>query len=589
MDAEKVIPKLAGEALTIDRLLEALPFLHEILAAKEFTRAQLENTARGGAVLRRYRAGDVVCEEGDFGSTAFYILSGRVEVTINHPLAQLRTSRAGSGALRRGVARLKRMTSFLVRDADAPRDPESKQFIPVDASVDLPRDRPIAELGAGEIFGEMTCRTFQPRSATVTAREDCTMVEMLRVILDLLSGTRAVSEEHKKTAKLTKYATFKGSPTFRKMVEDKYRERSLVQHLRSVPMFAGLDDAFLEELKTSAQLVSHAPGDDIVTQGEDADAFYLIRTGMVKVVQQMPGGEAVRTYLSRGDFFGEVGLIQPDGKRIATCRALDMTDVVRIQRPLFEQMLERYPEVRVQVRLIADARLRSAAARNRPTGLDLDEFLDQGLFEAQNLLLIDLDKCTRCDACVTACAEAHDGVTRLLRDGLRYDRYLVATACRSCHDPLCMTQCPVGSIRRKESLEIQIESWCIGCSKCAELCPYGNINMHPFDAPEKPVKTPAPAPAAKAADDKPAPATPPAKKPEPAPARKKATTLKATTCDLCTDLVTPSCVYACPHDAAMRVDPSRYFAGQSSAQNRRRRSFLSRLFLKSEPDNRTTH
>lgn len=594
MDAEKVIAKLPGEALTIDRLLEALPFLHEILAAKELTRAQLENTARGGAVLRRFRAGDVVCEEGDFGSTAFFILSGRVEVTIDHPFAQLRTRRAGSGALRRGVARLKRMTSFLVRDADAVRDPESKQFIPVDASVDLPRDRPIAELGAGEIFGEMTCRTFQPRSATVTAREDCTMVEMLRVILDLLSGTRAVSEEHKKTAKLTKYATFKGSPTFRKMVEDKYRERSLVQHLRSVPMFAALGDAFLEELKAGAQLVSHAPGDDIVTQGDDADAFYLIRTGMVKVVQQMPGGEVVRTYLSRGDFFGEVGLIQPDGKRIATCRALDMTDVVRLERALFEQMLERYPEVRVQVRLIADARLRSSLARNLPTGLDLDEFLDQGLFEAQNLLLIDLDKCTRCDACVTACAEAHDGVTRLLRDGLRYDRYLVATACRSCHDPLCMTQCPVGSIRRKESLEIQIESWCIGCSKCAELCPYGNINMHPFDAPEKPVKAiapAAPAPVVKAAApaaETPAPASP-VNKPAPAPARKKTTTLKATTCDLCTDLVTPSCVYACPHDAAMRVEPSRYFAGQSSGQNRRRRSLFSRLFLKSEPDNRTTH
>ena len=66
-------------------------------------------------------------------------------------------------------------------------------------------------------------------------------------------------------------------------------------------------------------------------------------------------------------------------------------------------------------------------------------------------------------------------------------------------------------------------------------------------------------------------------------------TLKATTCDLCTDLVTPSCVYACPHDAAMRVDPSRYFAGQSSAQNRRKRGFFSRLFFAKEPDNRTTH
>ena len=52
--------------------------------------------------------------------------------------------------------------------------------------------------------------------------------------------------------------------------------------------------------------------------------------------------------------------------------------------------------------------------------------------EAQSLLILDLDKCTRCDACVKACADAHDGVTRLIREGLRFENYLVATSCRQC-------------------------------------------------------------------------------------------------------------------------------------------------------------
>src|SRR5207244_13025874 len=68
-------------------------------------------------------------------------------------------------------------------------------------------------------------------------------------------------------------------------------------------------------------------------------------------------------------------------------------------------------------------------------------FRSQGLMEAQNLLLIDLERCTRCDLCVRACADSHAGVTRLVRDGLRYDKYLVATSCRSCRDPLCMVGC----------------------------------------------------------------------------------------------------------------------------------------------------
>jgi Fe-S-cluster-containing hydrogenase component 2 len=36
---------------------------------------------------------------------------------------------------------------------------------------------------------------------------------------------------------------------------------------------------------------------------------------------------------------------------------------------------------------------------------------------------------------------------------------------------------------------------------------------------------------------------------------------KATSCDLCSDFAEPSCVFACPHDAAHRVDPRQFFAG----------------------------
>ncbi|MBL8221399.1 MAG: FHA domain-containing protein, partial [Bryobacterales bacterium] len=35
---------------------------------------------------------------------------------------------------------------------------------------------------------------------------------------------------------------------------------------------------------------------------------------------------------------------------------------------------------------------------------------------------------------------------------------------------------------------------------------------------------------------------------------------KATVCDLCADYGEPNCVRACPHDAALRVDPKRFFA-----------------------------
>jgi Fe-S-cluster-containing hydrogenase component 2 len=375
------------------------------------------------------------------------------------------------------------------------------------------------------------------------------MIEMLRVILDMLVGNRQVSELTKATSRV-KVPTFKGT-SFKAEMDKRYRARSLNNHLRSVPLFASVSEEFIEHLRQNVELVSYNQSQVICKEGEQADAFYLIRSGVVRVSQDLPGGEIVRRYLSRGDCFGEIGLLKST-KRSATCVALDAVDVVRITASEFNLMLEKFPDVRAQLEAVAEARLASDKARAVPSGFSLDDFLDQGLFEAQNLLLIDLDNCTRCDACVRACANAHDGVSRLLRDGLRYDHYLVATACRSCRDPLCMTQCPVGSIRRKENLEILIEDWCIGCGKCAELCPYGNINMHPLEVVREvrtEVKSAQPGMAPKVKIEK-----------------KKTTAYKANTCDLCTQLSTPSCVYACPHDAAKRVDPRRFFGDAIETQ-----------------------
>jgi hypothetical protein len=156
----KVVEKLsAGKPLSIDELIEYLA------ALKEVARAQLDNWAKGAAVLHRYNKGEIVCEEGDFGSTAFFIVSGNVDIFIHNPLSHLRTKPA-IGIFGRSVARMK---SFRTDDKTAPRpDRGTRQFIGIDANVDLPIKKPLAQLGPGNSH-EMTCCTHQPRSATVRA------------------------------------------------------------------------------------------------------------------------------------------------------------------------------------------------------------------------------------------------------------------------------------------------------------------------------------------------------------------------------------------------------------------------------------
>jgi CRP-like cAMP-binding protein len=462
---------------------------------------------RGAIVKRRFRKGELICKEGQFGSTAFFILEGKARVSISSPMAHVKTQGGAQGFF-------KRLTSTLAPREAHKRDEEARdRTIPIDASVDLNYDNPVAELGPGDLFGEMTCMNFYPRSATVRAESDVVAYEMLRNVLDIMLKNK----------------------TFRAQVDQNYRKRALENHLRGVPMFAELSADFIEQLKASVELLRFAPGQVIARQGDAADSFYLVRIGFVKISENYSGGELVLAYLSRGDYFGEIGLLG-GGVRTARCTALDHVEVVRVPGDDFRQMVERFPNVRRGLEATAEER-RSANAQRMQTvhSVPIDQFLSQGLMEAQSLLVLDLENCTRCDACVNACADAHDGVTRLVRDGLRFDHYLIATSCRQCRDPLCMVGCPVGSIRRRNSLEVIIEDWCIGCGLCARNCPYGNINLHPFEV---------------MADD-----------PEHAGRQKAAIRQKATSCDLCTHLKEPSCVYACPHDAAHRVDPRDFFAG----------------------------
>ena len=475
-------------------------------------------------VRRRFGPGELLCNEGEYVYTAFYILSGRAKMYLAAPMGHVTTANIGMerrtqtiiGSAVTGTGTS--MMSLLSRESD--RFATGQTYIPVDASVDLSMEDCTAVLEPGSLIGETSCLNLYPRSCTVEAVEECVVFEFHRNVLDKLKSK---------------------SPSFKSLIENTYRDRSLGVHLRSAPEFAELPDAYIERLKAKAELTAYEPGAVIVEEGAVGDDLFLVRLGHVKVSKRYPSGDLVLAYMSRGNYFGvNSALLREPADE--TFEALDHVELVRIDKVELDYMVSRFPAIRSK--LEETARKRRA---QRPSvvpstvELRLDQLVEHGLMNAQDVLMIDLVRCTRCDECVHACAEAHEGVSRLLRDGLRYGDYLVATSCRQCTDPMCMIGCPVGSIRRRESLEVIIEDWCIGCDKCAKNCPFGNISMHEFTVD---LDRLFPGQQAKA------------KEVEGPRGTKRAVVKKATTCDLCLDLPQPSCVYACPHDAAIRGRPA---------------------------------
>jgi Fe-S-cluster-containing dehydrogenase component/CRP-like cAMP-binding protein len=278
------------------------------------------------------------------------------------------------------------------------------------------------------------------------------------------------------------------------------------------------------------------------------------------------GARRTLSYLGRGDAFGELGVVT-QAPRSATIFAYDHPDgganqrlpdsrtgavpsrveLVKIAKDDFLQLVKQSSVLKKRVDEIVagyqakDKTQTAAVGGQAQIRSQSPEFEQLGLVQGQRLMLIDLDRCTRCGQCVDACVTSHaDGRTRLYLDGPRFEKYLVPLTCRSCLDPVCMIGCPVGSINRGDSGEIQIRNWCIGCSLCADQCPYGSIQMN--ELPES-VALSASQLASLGDSDI------------------KSVNERAVVCDLCSSLPSrePSCVYACPHDAAMRVNALEFF------------------------------
>jgi len=122
-------------------------------------------------------------------------------------------------------------------------------------------------------------------------------------------------------------------------------------------------------------------------------------------------------------------------------------------------------------------------------------------------LVIDLDTCVGCHACVVSCKEWNTGghpaplsdldpygaapigawLNRVhayeTGDGAAGRTVYFPKSCLHCADAACVTVCPTGASYKREADGIVLveEDKCIGCGLCAWACPYGAREMDPVD------------------------------------------------------------------------------------------------------------
>ncbi len=546
-----------GESMTdadVAELLSCAPFCN--MEAERFPASlPLAGILRNDTRLVTYREGEMVIRQGDYGSSAFLILEGSVQVVLKHLPPQL---------LGHAPPPRQSWVDTLARWWKTPAYPEVRLPSAVQSAVPPRRriflqDMPVVlgendtiELHAGHVFGELAALARTPRSATVLAQD----------------RTRVLEIRWQGLRDLLKY-----DETLRHHIDRLYRENSLRVHLRETPLLARLTPTALQQVADATQFATYgnfdwqqrffqnAEADPqqrilaeplIAEQGDYPEGLLLLRNGFARLSQRCDSGHRTLAYLTKGDVFGLRELTRNWRKPNvqgweASLRAVGYVDVLRIPVPIVEQLIlptlsdEELGEVLGKTSSprrraeTSDASAKSnlfvSPEHQAETGL-LEFLVDNRYVNGTAAMVIDLDRCTRCDDCVRACAATHDNNPRFMREGPKFGHFQIAHACMHCIDPVCMIGCPTGAIHRDpdSGLAIITDETCIGCGTCANSCPYQNINMVPIRNAEGELYHDA---------------------------ETLLPILKATKCDLCTgQLGGPACQRACPHDALVRIDLS---------------------------------
>lgn len=535
----------------VNRLLEIRPF-SEMNSGKFSKRTPLRGILKNDARIRRFKNGEIIVRAGDYGSSAFLVLAGNARVVLDPglPVSLLGRRKSQDKSLFQIVAQL--WTNPRDPEVRTPAELEQDTGVKVGGEFkgvflqDVPRildEHLTATMSPGDFFGEIAALSRSARTSTIFAVGDAT--EMLEIrwqgLRDLLRF-----DDH-----------------LRHHIDRIYRERTLATHLREIPIFRRLNDEQLKRVIEQTQFGTYGDYDwsgdykrlvkegtrspeketIIAQEGDYPNGVVLIRSGFARLSQKFGHGHRTLNYLSAGSEFGlrEIAHNWAHKDTVPfqhSLRVIGYTHVIVVPAPVMEEIVlptvprDQLPEFFTPAELAGTEQSESQQKLDAGAkiGPELMEFLTENrYFNGTSTMVIDMERCTRCDDCVRACASANEGNPRFLRHGQTTGRIMVANSCMHCADPVCLIGCPTGAIHRGQTggEVIVNQATCIGCSICSNNCPYEAIRMVEIreedgafmvDKDMKPI-------------------------------------VKATKCDLCSDqLGGPACERSCPHGALKRMD-----------------------------------
>ncbi len=183
----------------------------------------------------------------------------------------------------------------------------------------------------GTSIGEMSLLTGQPRAVTVYALADSQLVKFSEKGFDSLAATYPQA--------LAEFAQTITMPRWKRV------QLALVL----TGLFGELEPEVLLELQDELEWQQLEHGEVLFHQGDPGDAMYFVVNGRLRVVVMLPEGrERLIGEIGPGEIVGEFALLAGEDHS-ATVYAIRETDVFILTQPIFNHLVDQYPQAMMRI------------------------------------------------------------------------------------------------------------------------------------------------------------------------------------------------------------------------------------------------
>ncbi len=126
---------------------------------------------------------------------------------------------------------------------------------------------------------------------------------------------------------------------------EKFKESELKSFLKSIEIFQDLSDTDINEIANTLNIKKFSTGDFIIKQGEEGDSIFVILQGSVRVFYDDEIGKVIElAYLTKGDFFGEMGFFG-NKKRRASVTSVDDTVLLELKKENIDKLIKKHEAI----------------------------------------------------------------------------------------------------------------------------------------------------------------------------------------------------------------------------------------------------